>query len=196
MISLMLESTQPAADLESALPSADVTGMPVGLLLPFHLAAELERRQVAALMEARSQQRRRERRVHFWKRLATFWPVALGLTIGVYAPLLHDRADGCASWTALFLFPLSALAAQRETLWSPAATQTLCQAMLYAQLPLDGLLAAIFLRQRVTWLNMCVQVALLHVLVLLCLGLSTGSAGQYLTELRALLETHAFGFRL
>ncbi len=187
MISLMLESTQPAAD---------GTGMPAGLLLPFHLAAEFERRQVAALMEARSRQRRRERRVKFWKRLATFWPIALGLALGVRAPLLHDLADGYASWGAVLLFPLPALAAQRDTLWSHAATQTLCQVMLYVQLPLDGLLAAIFLRQRVHWVNVCVQVALLHGFVLLFLGPATGWAGQYLTELRALLESHSFGPRL
>lgn len=187
MISLMLESTQPAAD---------GTGMPAGLLLPFHLAAEFERRQVAALMEARSRQRRRERRVKFWKRLATFWPVALGLALGVRAPLLHHLADGYASWVAVLLFPLSALAAQHETLTSPAATQMLCQVMLYAQLPLDGLAAAIFLRRRVTWLNACVQVASLHVFMLVFLGLATGSAGQFLTNLRAFVETHALGARL
>ena len=167
---------------ESTQSAADGAGMPAGSLsLPQGLA-ELVRLELAAHMAAINKQMRTEQRARFWRNLATLSPVALGLAMGLYAPLLGDLAAGYAPWAATLLFPLSALAAQHEIHLSLGAAHSLSQAMLYAQFPLDGLLAAMLLRQRSTLWSVCGQVIFLHALALLCMGPATGPLGRFLAN--------------
>lgn len=129
-------------------------------------------------MAALRRQMRRERRVQFVRNLAALWPIAVCLTISYYAPSLRDLAAGCAPWAATVLFSLSALAAQCEIHLHLAMAPTLSQAMLYAQFPLDGLVACVLLRRRSTWWSVCGEVAYLHVLAALCFVLVSGALGH------------------
>jgi hypothetical protein len=169
----MVESTQFAAGC---------AGMPTGSLSPAYVDAELERLYLAARMAAMHKQMRRERQARRFRHWASFWPVAMGVLLGFYAPLLHDLAAGYAPWAATLLFPLSAMAEQREIHFSWAMSQSLSQAMLFAQFPLDGLLARIVLKHRPTMLSVCGQVASLHALAVLYLGLVSGSLNQFLAN--------------
>ena len=157
-------------------------GVPTGSLSPAYISTELQRLRLAARVAAVNKQMRRERQARSYRYWASFWPVALGVLLGVYAPLLRDLAASYAPWAATLLFPLSAVVAQREIHLSWAMAQALSPVMLYAQPPLDGLLARIILKHRPTVLSVCGQVTCLHALAVLYLGLVTGSLTQILAN--------------
>jgi hypothetical protein len=164
--------------LENRQFAAEGAGMPAGALSPAYIATELERLHLKARIAAVNKQMRRERQARSTRYWASFWPLALGVLLGFYAPLLRDLAASYAPWAATLLFPLSAVAQQRELHFSLGMGQALSQVMLYAQLPLDGLLARIVLKHRPTVWSVCGQVTCLHVLAVLYLGLVTGSLSQ------------------
>jgi hypothetical protein len=161
--------------LESNRLAPDYVGIPAGSLSSLHFDTELERREIAMLLAAMKKRVRRERRARFWRNLVSYWPAALGAVLGVYAPALSHLAARCAPWAATFLFPLPALAAQPALQLSSAAAQALTQLMLYAQLPLDGLMAASLLRRRSPLWMVCGHLIFLHALAVLCLALVNGS---------------------
>jgi hypothetical protein len=153
---------------------AEIPSIPHGTR---YLAAEVDRRDVEARLAAMHVRINEERRAEFYHHLFGLWPIALGLGLSCCATPLRDAAADYAPLLAKFLFPLSALAASHDVHFGLGAMPTLSQAMLYAQFTLDGLLASMLLRQRSHLLAVCVQVALFHVLFLLCIGLVAGSFG-------------------
>ena len=165
---------------ESTKFAAQCAGFPTGSLASSYVATELERLHLMARMAAVHKQMRRERQARAFRYWVTFWPVALGVLLGAYAPLLRDLAAGYAPWVATLLFPLSAAAEQRELHFSLSMAQTLSQVMLFAQFPLDGMLARMVLKHRPTVMSVCGQVACLHTLALLYIALVTGSLSQIL----------------
>jgi hypothetical protein len=155
-------------------------GVPTGSLASAYIATELERLHLKARIAAVNKQMRRERQARSLRYWATFWPVALGVLLGAYGPLLHDIAASYAPWAATLLFPFSAVAEQRGLNFSWTMAQTLSQLMLYAQFPLDGLLARMILKHRPTVMSVCGQVACLHTLAVLYIALVAGSFSQFL----------------
>lgn len=164
--------------LENTGSAVEFAGVPANSLSSRYVAAELERQYLEERVAAVIRQMRRERRERAFLYWASFWPIALGVLLGVCAPALHHLAADYAPWAATLLFPLSAVAAQREIHLSLGMTQALVPLMLYAQLPLDGLLARMVLKHRATFLGMCGQVTCFHALAVLYLGLVTGSLKQ------------------
>ena len=159
----------------SAQLEIDPAGLPLIPLRPFANSADLERRETEKRIAALHRQMHWERRVKFYRNLASFWPIALGVALSLYAPSLRDMAGSYASWAAKLLLPLWALTAlhQAPVLWSdlPAVSQF----MLYAQFPLDGLIACRLVRQRSSLWNVGGQLAFLHAIFLLCITLETAS---------------------
>jgi len=151
--------------------------MPVSTPTSLDKAAELSKRLLAAHMVAMKKQMDSERRKRFLRHMAAFWPVPLGLLMSFYAPLLHDLATESAPWAAALLFSLSALTGQDA---SHGTGQAISQALVYAQFPLDGLLAYMLLKRRFSLLSVFGQVTCLHVLAMLCLGLASGSLSRFL----------------
>lgn len=166
-------------NLSSAEMCAD---LPTGSLSPAFIAAVLHRLQVAQRIAVVKKQIRRERQERLYRYCVSFWPVALGVVLGAYAPLLHDLAAGYAPWAATLLFPLSILVQQREIHLSLGMAQALSPLMLYAQLPLDGWLARRLLRPRPAVWSVCGQVTCFHVLAVLYIGLVTGSVSQIMAN--------------
>jgi hypothetical protein len=123
---------------------------------------------------------RRERRMRAYRHWVTFWPVALGILMGAYAPLLRDLAASYSPWAATVLFPLSTVMQQHGFNFSSITVQTLSQVLLFAQFPLDGLLACMILKHRPTMMGVCGQVAGLHTLAVLYVALVSGSFNQFL----------------
>jgi hypothetical protein len=154
--------------------------MPAGSLSPFYVEIELERLHLAARIVAVNRQTRREQQARFYRYVITFWPVALGVLLSAYAPLLHDLAASYGTWAATILFPFSAVAEQHGLNISWATAQTLSQVMLYAQFALDGLMARMVLKHRTTLKGVCGQVAGFHALAVLYIALVSGSFNQFL----------------
>jgi hypothetical protein len=166
----MLESEEVVAECEE---------MPASSPTTLDKAAELSNRLLAAHMAAMKTRMKGERRKRFLRHMAAFWPVPLGLMMSFYAPMLHDLAATWGPWAATLIFSLSALTGQDL---SRGTGQAIFQALLYAQFPLDGLLAYMLLRRRFSLLSVCGQVTCLHVLAMLCLGLASGSLSRFLTN--------------
>ncbi len=81
-----------------------------------YIATVLHRLQVVQRVAAVKKQKRMEQRERLYRYCASFWPVALGVVLGAYAPVLHDLAAGYAPWAATLLFPLSVVVQQRESI--------------------------------------------------------------------------------
>ncbi len=155
-------------------------GVPTGSLAPTYVAVQLERRYLKARIATVRKQMRRERQARSTRSWVTFWPVAVGALLGFYAPLLRDLAAGYAPWASTLLFPLSALAGERGLNLTSGSAQALAQFLLFAQFPLDGLLARMILKHRPTVMGVCGQVAGLHGLVVVYILLVSGSFNQFL----------------
>lgn len=156
---------------------AECAETPASLPVSLDKAAEQSRQLLASHMAAMKTKLQIERRKRSLKNMAAFWPVPLGVLMGFYAPMLHDLAAEWAPWVAALIFSLSAMTGQDA---SRGTGQAISHALLYAQFPLDGLLAYVLLRRRFSLLSVCGQVACLHVIAMLCLGLASGSLGRFL----------------
>lgn len=152
---------------------------PTGPCAP-DVVAEIERRQLFLHLQAYHERLRLEQQSRFWRRMASFWPVALGLVLGLCSPYLYGLVTESANWAATLLFPLTAVTDQRDLHMSRSLAQALSQILLYAQFPIDGLLARMLLKRRVGVLEVCEQVTFFHVFIALYLGLASGYLGQML----------------
>lgn len=166
--------------VESQQFAEQCAGMPTASLAPTYVAVQLERRYLKARIATVKREMRRERRARSTRYWITFWPVAVGVLLGFYAPLLRDLATGNAPWAATLLFPLSAVAGERGLNLTSGTAQALAHFLLFAQFPLDGLLARGILKHRPTVMSVCGQVAGLHGLVVVYVLLVSGSFNQFL----------------
>jgi hypothetical protein len=124
---------------------------------------ELRRRETAAglaLLKARRRSELDERRL---KNLISMWPVGAGIALAAFAPLLKAGAELVGPWTVALIFPFVVLA-QRPELQVGPITHMLPTFMLFAQFPIEGLLARIILRRQVLPVSVAVQVLLFHFL--------------------------------
>lgn len=143
-------------------------------LRSLQIAAEVDRRDVEAHVAELHARILSERRAASYRNLMNLWPVAVGLGLSFYAPTLYEMAAGYTPWAAKLLFSFSALVGQHEVRLG-RALPSLSQVMLYAQFPLDGLLASGRLRKGSHVLIVCGQVILFHGVILLCIALGNGA---------------------
>jgi hypothetical protein len=165
---------------ESTKFAAQYAGFPTDSLSSSYVATELERLHLKARIAAVHKEMHREWRARELRYWASCWPVALGVVLSFYAPLLRDLAAGYASWAETLLFPLSAVAGLHGLNLTSGTAQALAQFLLFAQFPLDGLLAHKILKHRPTVMSVCGHVACLHSLAVLYIALVSGSFNQYL----------------
>ncbi len=123
--------------------------------------------------------RRNERRAQLRAELKSWWPVGAGLALSAFAPLIHAAARLAGEWTVNFVFPFVVLAGRPEMQAGPI-TQQLPTIMLYAQFPIEGLLARLILRRHVPPFSVLIHVALFHVLGIVELWLLSGGARELL----------------
>ncbi len=145
-----------------------------------YAALEHEREQMLRVIAAFHKRLRFERQMRSMRSMASLWPVALGVLLGFYAPLLRDLIANSAPWALTLLFPFSTLAGERGLNLSRDTAQSLGQFLLYAQFPLEGLMVRLVLKHRLSAFRVFGQVTCLHVFTLLYLGLATGSLNQIL----------------
>jgi hypothetical protein len=169
----MLENTDFAAEC------AGYSSIPVSQC---YASIEIERQQVSRLIAAFHRRMRVERQKRSLLSLSSFWPVALGVLLGVYAPFLSDLAAGHGPWVSTILFPFSALMGERGLNLSRDTAQSLAQFLLYAQFPLEGLLVRVALKRRTDPFRVLGQVTCLHIFALLYLGLASGALNQFIAS--------------
>ncbi len=110
--------------------------------------------------------------------LAKSWPLAAGLVLACFAPILRDIASAYDPWGMRILFPFVVLAGHKEVNFGGMMADYLPKIMLYAQFPLEGLLAKTILRGRVTFTAVAIQVMFYHFLAAAQLWLISGALGQ------------------
>lgn len=169
--------------LESPQLAAEYSGYSLMPMVPCFTATEIERRELSYLLAAFHRRLRFERKIQSLRTLISFWPVVLGVMLGVYAPTLRDlAADSSAPWAVTLLFPFSVLVGERGLHFSWDTAHALAQILLYMQFPFEGLMARIVLKHRVSLFKVFGRVTFLHAFAVLYLVLASGALSQFLTN--------------
>lgn len=135
---------------------------------------EEERKTNMAVLEAR---RRKARKMRQAKDMAEYWPMALGVAVACFAPQLRELVDLFKPWGLWIVFPLVALAERPELHLSRDISGYVVPFLLYAQFPIEGLLAKFALKGHVTVTRVAAQLMFLHALAVLQLWLIDGPWG-------------------
>jgi len=109
--------------------------------------------------------------------LVQSWPIAVGLVMACFAPLLRDLVVPFDPWGMRILFPFVVLAGRHEINPGGEYWQYLPHIMLYAQFPLEGWLAKKILRGRVSFSAVTIQVLFYQLLGVAQLWLISGAIG-------------------
>ena len=133
---------------------------------------------IAALRERR-RHTRLEKSVAHW---TEYWPVAVGVVMSFFAPQVRDMLAPLQQWGMWLVFPFVALAQRPEIYMGDKMAVLLPMVMLYAQFPLEGLLAKIMLKGNVTLTGVMGQVAFFHALCIIELWLVSGAFWQVLSR--------------
>lgn len=129
-----------------------------------------------AVLQAR---REGERSNLLLERLIALWPLWLGIVLGVFSPTLEVLAKAAGPWCMALVYPFVMLAKRPEIQVGPI-THYLPTIMLYAQFPIEGLLARVVIKRRIRPMGVAWHVFVFHFLGIAELLMLSG-AGQYFT---------------
>lgn len=136
---------------------------------------ERERASNLASLEERRRQVRSLRSARDW---AEYWPVAIGIVMGCFAPQLRALVELAKPWGLWVVFPLAAMIERPELAFSREFTYMAPTVALYAQFPLEGLLARWVLRGHVTVKRVLLQTFFLHFLGTMEMWMVNGPWGR------------------
>lgn len=129
----------------------------------FEAMDEVYNRQKKANIAALRERERRARHGHSLKELSMYWPVAVGIVLSFFAPRLMELVTPFQPWGKWLVFPYMAILERPEVRLSGDAG-LLPMWMLYVQFPLEGMLAIMALRGKVTIGGVSGQVLTYHLL--------------------------------
>jgi hypothetical protein len=118
----------------------------------------------------------------FLRWVVRLWPVAAGLLLGLVAPQLRALLFRFEPWAAGVVFPFAALARRPELHMGARLAGSLPLLFLYAQFPVEGLVARIAVRRRVSVAGVAGQVFYFHFLGALQLLMVSGAVGRILAR--------------
>lgn len=147
----------------------------ISVSYPVHIS-EIEAEKAAFRAWLRLQKLKRDL---LW--VASFWPIAGGVILGLMAPTLNDVLSHSIPWLRWVLFPFAVLAEHPglPAGWHLAASAPFL--ILLAQFPVEGLFARMVLRRRsVTVHGVTGQVFYMHYLGILQLLMVSGVVSQVL----------------
>jgi hypothetical protein len=107
---------------------------------------------------------------------ASWWPVAVGIVLGMFGSQLRDLLTPYAPWSMRLVYPFVLLASHREMGLSDELALMLPQAMLFAQFPLEGLAVKFMLGRGVKVSAAIGQMVSVHMVCTLVLWLVAGAA--------------------
>lgn len=140
---------------------------------------EVLQREAAVGMAALKEHQRNRRFDQNLRFFISLWPIAAGICLAAISPLLKDLAESHGQWAVILLFPFVVLADRPELKVGPI-THSLPAIMLYAQFPIEGLLARVILRRPVLPISVAVQVLLFHFLGIVEVWLLSGMGQRIL----------------
>jgi hypothetical protein len=136
---------------------------------------ELRRQEAAAGLALLEEKRRDERDEKRLRNLLSMWPLGVGILLAGFAPAMMSVAEAAGPVSVMLIFPFVVLASRPELQVGPI-THILPTFMLYAQFPIEGLLARIILRRPVLPISVTVQVLLFHFLGIVEVWMLNGAA--------------------
>ena len=111
----------------------------------------------------RKEQRLRNRR-RLLLNVIRLWPVAVGMLLACVAPDIRALLVPYRPWGMWIVFPFVALARRPELQFNSTLSGIIPIFMLYAQFPIEGLLARMALKKRVTLKGVARHVFFMHFL--------------------------------
>lgn len=135
---------------------------------------EARQQEAAAGLALLAERRRSELLEKRLRQLLSMWPVGVGIFLSIISPVLLDLAKSWGAWGPTLIFPFVVLA-DRPELQAGPITHLLPAIMLYAQFPIEGLLARIILRRPVLPISVTIQVLLFHFLGIVEVWMLNGS---------------------
>ncbi len=131
-----------------------------GAIARLHRRLEMERRRLSRL---------------YWFR---FWPVALGIAVGCFGPEIRETVDVLFKpWGEGLVFPFVVLLERPELHMYSSLGAALPHLMLYAEFPLEGLLAKSTIYGEVTLSAVVGRLLCLHLLTSTLLLILSGAIG-------------------
>jgi hypothetical protein len=122
---------------------------------------EHEKRTNLAALALRRRKARSLRSALEW---VEYWPVAVGVLLSCFAPQLRETVELAKPWGMWVVFPFVAMFERPEMAFSREFTSIAPLIALYAQFPLEGLLARFALRGNVSVQRVLGQTFFLHLL--------------------------------
>lgn len=138
----------------------------------------LYEQEMHANLAALSERRRKTRSYQSAAAWAEYWPFALGIAISCFVPQIRDFIDAYRPWGMWLAFPFAAIANRPEVSSGGGIISNLPLFLMYAQFPVEGLMARIAQRGNVTVLRVVGQVLFLHLFALLELWLVNSPLGK------------------
>jgi hypothetical protein len=137
----------------------------------------LYEREIQANMAALSEQRRRSRLQRSAVNLTEYWPFAVGIVLSCFVPQLRDFVEQFRPYGMWVVFPFAAIATRPEISSGSEISSLMPLMFMYAQFPLEGLLARFGLKGHVTVPRVLGQVLFLHLFAITELWLVSGPWG-------------------
>ncbi len=106
--------------------------------------------------------------------VARLWPIGVGLLLGLFAPELRAFLMRAHPWGMWLVFPFTLLAHRPEVAINERVARTLPQVILYAQFPLEGLVARMVLKRHVSIPGVTGQIFYFHFLAVVQLAMVSG----------------------
>jgi hypothetical protein len=125
---------------------------------------------------------RAQRRKEWVRGSLGLWPIGVGLLLGLVAPQLWGFLMRSHPWSMWLVFPFAVLARRPELDWNGELARILPTLMLYAQFPLEGLVARLILRRHVTVPSVTGQIVYFHFLGAVQLVMVSGMLTPFLVR--------------
>lgn len=137
-------------------------------------------RQIEQEREAFWAWQRAQHRKGWLRWIGNLWPIAAGVALGLLTPRLYELVVKFEPWGLWLVFPFAVLACRPELHAFAQLVRNFPMVVLYAQFPLEGLIARLALRRRVTPGGVAGQVFYLHYLAGLQLVMIGGAVTRAL----------------
>jgi hypothetical protein len=148
---------------------------------PSRAAVEIDRimQLERAAAQARVRQMDRDRRhKELLNTLATYWPFAVGVILAFFSPALRDLVVVWQPWGMWIAFPFVVLAGRPELHLTNQMSIQLQHLLVYAQFPLEGLIARWAMKSCVSVPRVAGHLCFLHFLGAVDLWLLSGVLNQ------------------
>lgn len=94
--------------------------------------------------------------------LSDWWPIALGLALGGLSPLIYARVEELGNLALSVIYPFVMLSENTQLGLNYIGSVQLPQLMIYAQFPVEGIIAWFAMRRGVGFLGASVLIFIIH----------------------------------